>query len=196
MKVAVALLFWLGSSSGLVPLQRRRSIPLTRLNAASSADFSGEWEMDLKSSDPLGPVLRELGLNRLLAAVVSRLGVRQSIVMGSDAGDAGPDVVISVKTALGTDELDLRADGTATMLPGLTGSSCPAVSQWLDGRLETRQSLGDTAPVDPEADLFVTIRSLEDGGSSLCESVSIVRRGQPVAGVNARRILRRVAAIS
>ena len=123
---------------------------------------------------------------------MSRLGVRQSIVMG-DEGDTGPDVFISVKTALGTDQLDLRADGTVTMLPGITGSQCPAVSQWLDeGRLETRQSLGDKPPLDPEADLFVTVRSLEDQGSSLCESVSIVRCGQPVAGVNAKRILRRV----
>ena len=48
------------------------------------ADFSGEWEMDLDSSDSLGPLLRALGLNRLLAAVITRLAAKQSISQSSD----------------------------------------------------------------------------------------------------------------
>ena len=126
--------------------------------SASAADFAGSWQMDLGASDALGPVLREMQLNRVLAALVSRLSVSQTIRQDTDK------VRVTVKTRLSTDEIELRLDGTLTKLPGLSGGLVDAASRWLDdARLETRQHLIADAsgrPDAPGADAFVTVRSL------------------------------------
>ena len=185
--VALALSLPAAAALRAAPLHRaavrppRRHPPLR-----CAADFSGEWEMDLGASDPLGPVLRELGLPRVLAAVVARLAVRQTISQDAER------VVISVKTVLSTDELELRLDGAPAPLPALSGARVDAVSAWADEgatRLETRQKL---EPAGDPADAFVTVRSLRPDGA-LCEEVSVVRAGVAVAGASARRILRRRA---
>ena len=123
--------------------------------SASAADFSGAWQMDLGASDALGPVLREMQLNRVLAALVSRLSVSQTIRQDADK------VCVTVKTRLSTDELELRLDGALTKLPGLSGGLVDAASRWLDdARLETRQHLIADAPGRPDApdaDAFVTV---------------------------------------
>ena len=123
--------------------------------SASAADFSGAWQMDLGASDALGPVLREMQLNRVLAALVSRLSVSQTIRQDADK------VCVTVKTRLSTDELELRLDGALTKLPGLSGGLVDAASRWLDdARLETRQHLVADAPGRPDApdaDAFVTV---------------------------------------
>merc|ERR1711920_862545 len=72
-----------------------RPAMLSRHDAASSdvyrtcmcarTDFSGQWEMDLSQSDPLGPVLRELGINRVVAALIARLSVTQVISQDRDS---------------------------------------------------------------------------------------------------------------
>ena len=155
------------------------------IHASASTDFSGEWRMDLSASDALGPLLRELGLNRILAALITRLSVEQSITQTDHA------VNIAVKTSLSTDTLELRLDGTPTLISGLTGGKTPAVSRWLDAsRLETRQSLSD-APPDATADCFITVRSLGDGGTLLYEDCAVERGGAAVEGCRTRRILRR-----
>ena len=114
--------------------------------------------MDLGASDALGPVLREMELNRVLAALVSRLSVSQTIRQDADK------VCVTVKTRLSTDEIELRLDGTLTKLPGLSGGLVDAASCWLDdARLETRQHLIADAsgrPDAPDADAFITVRSL------------------------------------
>ena len=126
--------------------------------SASAADFAGSWQMDLGASDALGPVLREMQLNRVLAALVSRLSVSQTIRQDADK------VCVTVKTRLSTDEIELRLDGALTKLPGLSGGLVDAASRWLDdARLETRQHLIADAsgrPDAPDADAFVTVRSL------------------------------------
>lgn len=181
--------------------------------SASAADFSGSWQMDLGASDALGPVLREMQLNRVLAALVSRLSVSQTIRQDADK------VCVTVKTRLSTDELELRLDGALTKLPGLSGGLVDAASRWLDdARLETRQHLIADAPGRPDApdaDAFVTVarsharqnlalsqnpdpdpnqvRSLHDGGDTLWEEVCVYRRGAAVPAASARRVLRRVS---
>ena len=161
------------------------SQPHVRAAIHASTDFSGEWRMDLSASDALGPLLRELGLNRILAALITRLSVEQSITQSEHA------VNIAVKTSLSTDTLELRLDGTPTLISGLTGGKTPAVSRWLDAsRLETRQSLSD-APPAATADCFITVRSLGDGGTLLYEDCAVERGGAAVEGCRTRRILRR-----
>ena len=156
---------------------------------ASAADFAGKWQMDLGASDALGPVLREMQLNRVLAALVSRLAVTQTIRQDADK------ISVTVKTKLSTDEFELRLDGSLTQLPGLSGGLVDATSRWLDdARLETRQHLLAAAsgrPDAPGADAFVTVRSLHDGGDTLWEEVSVYRQRDAVPGVAARRVLRR-----
>ena len=145
--------------------------------------------MDLAASDYLGPTLSAVGLNRVLAALVTRLSVHQSI----SQDDAS--VQIAVRTRLSDEVLALALDGAVTRVPGIAGGRTEAVTRWLDdARLETRQSLAEDAslrPDDASADVFVTVRSLQDGGASLHEECSVLRRGVPVAGAEARRILRR-----
>ena len=147
--------------------------------------------MDLGASDALGPVLREMQLNRVLAALVSRLSVSQTIRQDADK------VCVTVKTRLSTDEIELRLDGALTKLPGLSGGLVDAASRWLDdARLETRQHLIADAsgrPDAPDADAFVTVRSLHDGGDTLWEEVCVCRRGAAVPGAAARRVLRKVS---
>ena len=184
----------LSSSTSFVlkpPAATRHADPVRHCTCVmADTDFSGSWEMDLSASDKLSPVLREMKLNRVLAALVSRLAVRQTIRQDADA------VLVTVQTALSTDELELRWDGQLTQLPGLTGGRTAAASRWLDdGRLETRQHLDTDAPGRPdapEADAFETIRSLHDGGQTLWEEVCVRRGGAPVPGAAARRVLRRV----
>ena len=148
------------------------------------ADFSGEWEMDLDSSDSLGPLLRALGLNRLLAAVITRLAAKQSISQSSDM------LTVEVTTRLSTSTLKMPFDGTPMLAPGITGGETATVSKWLDDdRLETRQALDADSS---DADCFVTVRSLRDGGGTLVEAVSVVRGGQLVEGTSAERLLRRL----
>ena len=91
--------------------------------------------MDLAASDALGPLLRDLGVNRILAALISRVSVEQTITQDETA------VQIAVKTKLSTDALELRFDGTPTLLSALTGGKTPAVSRGSGHSLETRQSL-------------------------------------------------------
>jgi hypothetical protein len=156
-----------------------------------TADFSGEWRMDLEASDDLGAVLRELGVNALLAAVIKRLAVTQSIKQDDH------EIAIQVKTMLGTDALQLQLDGSEGLLPGIKGGKTKAASAWVDeqqSRLETRQCVDPQAPGldDPEATLFITTRSLLDDGASLMEHCAVVKSGVPVETAVARRILRRV----
>lgn len=155
-----------------------------------SSDFSGSWRMDLKASDSLGPMLRELGVPRILAAVLTRLAVSQEIRQDAT------QVEILVKTPLSTDTLLLHLNGTEGLLPGITGGRTVASSKWLnDGRLETRQCVDEGARLDDAgAKLFVTTRSLQDGGKSLLEDCSVVQGGVVVEGAIAKRILRRVRA--
>ena len=158
---------------------------------ASVADFSGEWCMDLKASDSLGPVLRELGTPRMLAAIVTRLAVTQRIVQ------TGSTVTIEVKTPLSAETLGLNLDGSEALLPGVTGGHTRASTRWLDQeRLETRQCVDQSGRLDdPDARLFVTTRSLFDAGAGLLEDCAVVARSsgedmKPRA--TAKRILRRV----
>ena len=141
--------------------------------------------MDLGSSDSLGPVLRALGLNRVLAAVVARVGVSQSITQTAD------ELMIVVTTKLSTSTLKLSTRGAESMIPGITGGETPSVSRWLDdSHFETRQSLDASSPSSGSA--FVTVRSLRDGGSVLVEAVSVLDDfGQLVEGSSAERLLRR-----
>jgi hypothetical protein len=164
------------------PLRAVRVVhPRATARAQARPDFSGQWEMDLSASDPLGPILRELGLNRVLAALVSRVGVRQSIEMSEDA------LTVEVTTAVSTSTLRLEYDGSPTLAPGITGGETLCISRWLnDTRLETRQSLDANNP--PNGDAFVTVRSLRE--DMLIEEVAVVRGG--VAGASAQRCLRRV----
>ena len=152
--------------------------------SSAPTDFSGNWSMDLAASDALGPLLRDLGLNRILAALISRLSVEQSITQDDNA------VTIAVKTSLSTDALELRFDGTPTLISSLSGGKTPAVSRWVDQSLETRQSLTDAPPGTAGGDCFVTVRSLADGGASLYEDCTLQRAGRVVGG-RTRRILRR-----
>ena len=151
----------------------------------ATADFSGEWQMDLDKSEPLGPVLRSLGLNRVLAALVSRVSVSQSITQDNAF------VRVAVSTKLSTSQLNLRLDGAMTPLPGLTGDDCDATSGWSDDgqKLETRQKLTPTSAADLSDEAFVTVRSLQSNGGELWEEVTVVRGGSPTA--SARRVLRR-----
>ena len=97
-------------------------------------------------------------------------------------------------------EIDADKDGSITRAKGVTGEESECVSRWLDDeRLETRQALlrddggsGGGRPDDANADVFVTVRSLADGGASLLEDCSVVRGGVVVEGAAARRILRRI----
>ena len=141
--------------------------------------------MDLEKSEPLGPVLRSLGLNRVLAALVSRLSVSQSITQD------GAFVRVAVRTKLSTSQLNLRLDGAMTPLPGLAGEDCDASSRWSDDleTLETRQRLTPTSSADLADEAFVTVRSLRPGGDELLEEVTVVRDGATAA--SARRVLRR-----
>ena len=141
--------------------------------------------MDLDKSEPLGPVLRSLGLNRVLAALVSRVSVSQSITQDNAF------VRVAVSTKLSTSQLNLRLDGAMTPLPGLTGEDCPAASSWSDDgqKLETRQKLTPTSAADLSDEAFVTVRSLQSNGGELWEEVTVVRGGSPTA--SARRVLRR-----
>ena len=76
------------------------------------------------------------------------------------------------------------------LAPGITGGETAHVSKWLDDdRLETRQALDADSS---DADCFVTVRSLRDGGGTLVEAVSVVRGGQLVEGTSAERLLRRL----
>ena len=161
-----------------------------RCCADARPDFSGQYSMDLKASDPLGPVLRELGLNKVVAALIARVGVEQTISQNAQK------LLVEVKTAISTSSLRLTFDGEVTMAPGITGGETACTSRWLDAsRLETRQSLSasdNLPPSDPAADVFITVRSLGEGGAVLVEDVAVVRGGQPVEGATAKRILRRV----
>ena len=68
----------------------------------SGSDFSGEWRMDLEASDPLRPTLKAVGIPSLLARVVERLSVEQTVTQDDQA------VRVTVKTPLATDQLELR----------------------------------------------------------------------------------------
>ena len=166
-------------------LQRQQRPPgLATITA--KADFSGEWEMDLSASEALGPTLRALGINRVLAAVIARLGVRQSITQDNES------LSIVVKTTISESEIALLFGGTTTQTPGLSGGMTDTVSRWLDEqRLETRQALEEGSP--PKDDAFVTVRSLLEGGSVLQEDCVVLRQGMAVDGASVKRLLRRVA---
>lgn len=193
MRIAVVLLLLLqGANAFLVPT---RHGPV-RMAAEPLTAAVGEWEMDLSSSDALGPMLRELGLNRVLAAVVARLAVKQSITMDAAA------LTVVVKTSVSEETLVLPFDGSSSTVPGITGGRAACVSRWLDDaqtQLETRQSLtvveSDSAAPAAAASLndeaFVTVRSLRDGGASLVESCSLVRGGVVLPQPRAERVLRR-----
>eukprot|EP00316_Scyphosphaera_apsteinii_P013496 CAMPEP_0119329508 /NCGR_PEP_ID=MMETSP1333-20130426/76035_1 /TAXON_ID=418940 /ORGANISM="Scyphosphaera apsteinii, Strain RCC1455" /LENGTH=205 /DNA_ID=CAMNT_0007338651 /DNA_START=80 /DNA_END=697 /DNA_ORIENTATION=- len=202
--VLTILLFALGAAVVLphgrgVPHLGHKTTHKTTAVAASTghatighADFRGEWSMDLAASDSLGPLLRELGLNFILRAIVERLQVEQSVEQDESA------VWITVRTALSNEKLELRFNSTITHLPGLTGGRTDAITTWLDDeRLETRQLLkpqarSDGAP-DFTSDVFITVRSVQDEGQSLWEDVSVVRGGASLPVAKARRILRRVS---
>lgn len=152
--------------------------------------------MDLGASDALGPLLRVVGLNKVLAAVVARLSVRQSIT----CDDRALSVVVS--TRLSEDTLKLAFDGSVTIVPGITGGRAAATSRWLDDdRLETRQSLktaeNDVAAAECATKLneeaFVTVRSLRDGGRTLVETCSVVQGGVALKQPRVERVLRREA---
>ena len=167
-----------------------RAAPRHAFATCKLANFAGEWEMDLKASSALGPALRELGLNRFAAALITRLGVSQTVTQD------GAAVTVFVKTSVSSSTLVLTLDGSSTMAPGVTGGESACVSRWLDDeRLETRQSVageGETLPPSAaDADVFVTIRSLREGGNVLVEDVSVVRGGKTVDGTRAERLLRR-----
>ena len=169
----------------------RYSAPTLRVQSAvrCRANFGGEWEMDLDASDQLGPTLRALGVNRVLAAVITRLGVRQSISQTDE------ELRIQVKTRVSESEIQLRFDGATTRTPGISGGTTDTTSRWLDDeRLETRQALDDPAtlaPADESASVFVTVRSLLEDGRVLQEACSVVRQGELVPGASAARLLRR-----
>ena len=162
---------------------------------ALAEEISGEWEMDLSASDNISPLLRELGLNAILSAVVARLSVRQSISVSTDA------INIHVKTRVSKDTLVLPLDGTPVAVPGLSGGQAAAVSGWLDDECTqfcTRQSLCQVqdsnvaaAAADLAKEAFVTLRFLR--GATLIESNTIVRGGVELAEPRAERVLRRVA---
>jgi len=143
--------------------------------------------MDLKASDSLSPVLRELGVPRVLAAIVTRLGVQQEISQDDRA------VTVNVKTSVSTETLELLLDGTEGLLPGITGGRTLASSTWLDDEhLETRQCVSEDGRLDdPYAKLFITTRSLFDGGEALLEHCAVTLEGSKGVGATARRILRR-----
>eukprot|EP00588_Corethron_pennatum_P032521 CAMPEP_0194342688 /NCGR_PEP_ID=MMETSP0171-20130528/93742_1 /TAXON_ID=218684 /ORGANISM="Corethron pennatum, Strain L29A3" /LENGTH=133 /DNA_ID=CAMNT_0039108549 /DNA_START=246 /DNA_END=643 /DNA_ORIENTATION=- len=125
--------------------------------------------MDLKDSESLGPILREAGVGRVAAAVIARLGVRQTIQHGFD-NDGSETISIAVKTAVSEESFTLRPGGPVGQVPGVRGVSVDAVSIWIrrGERLETRQFLSNDfpgRPDDAEAHVFRTIRSFQPDGS-------------------------------
>jgi hypothetical protein len=170
----IAIAFEPSTAASVCAPRTFRSTPVL----ASVADFSGEWCMDLKASDSLGPLLRELGVSRMLAAVVTRLAVTQRIVQ------TGSTVTIEVKTPLSAETLELNLDGSEALLPGVTGGRTRASTRWLDReRLETRQCVDQSGRLDdPDARLFVTTRSLFDAGAGLLEDCAELRRGHEAQG--------------
>ena len=171
-------------------LHTQRASLVTRTSLlCARVDFSGKWEMDLSASDALGPVLKELGMNRIVAALIARVGVEQEISQHDSS------VSVRVRTAVSQSEINLQFDGSVTQTPSMNGGDSATVSRWLDdNRLETRQRLDDCVrfPADEMVDCFVTVRSLGAGGNTLQEEVIVMRQGEPVPGACARRILRRV----
>ena len=146
------------------------------------ANFSGEWAMDLAASDSLAPLLKEMEMNFMLAAVIERLAVSQTITQDNAA------LNILVKTPLSSDEVCLPLDGSPSTITSLSGGKTRAVSRWTGAdkqQLETRQTL---APGEE----FVTVRSLQQQGMQLWEEVWIERDGVLVGGTKARRTLCRV----
>ena len=80
------------------------------------------------------------------------------------------------------------------MITSLSGTLTEASSAWEYGnggspRLVTRQDAGGG---EPGATVFVTARSIHDGGEQLWEEVHLERGGVEVPGASARRVLRRL----
>ncbi|GMH70953.1 hypothetical protein TrRE_jg6475 [Triparma retinervis] len=155
-------------------------------------DFSGYWSMDLGSSDRLKPLLRELGVPRLLCSLLERLAVSQEIGLGEDSSFFNFKVITKFKTdqfslpAQDCDEEDKR------LLPSPTGGKAEARTIWVScGEkgygLETTQKLKEGL----SEVVFVTTRTLEDEGDVLVELCKVLRNGEETS--RCRRVLRRTA---
>ena len=114
------------------------------LRATALPDFSGEWELDLKSSEKMRPMLKACGMSGLLIPLLERLGVRQSIrASGLAAATAGDDtdndnddrnkeyqLFVNISTSLSSSSFCLSLDEGGVLVPGPVGAPTRAVSSW------------------------------------------------------------------
>jgi len=152
--------------------------------------FTGNWKMDLSSSDSLWGVLRAVGMNFLAIPLVDRLSVQQGISQTEDG------LTIEITTPLGSDTMELPFDGAVTMVSGVAGGKNMQTSSWISApaggqlRLKTVQAVKGSLDLPGSSTLFETVRSLGDGDATLFEDLATIVNGQRVA--TARRVLRRL----
>lgn len=123
--------------------------------AAASDTLDGTYVLDLDASDDLGDVMKELGLNPVMRAVVGRMKTRLTI-------DGEPDkVTLTVKTPIRTQTQELACDGSAIAVEGGEfGSGTMAVTWSEDGA--SLVAVSDTEMGDGREIHSVTTRRLEE----------------------------------
>lgn len=156
-----------------------------------TADFSGNWVMDLSASDRLDDVLIPFGMPWLGCKLINNLGIKQHITHDTDR------LRIAITTSVRSQVLTLQIQGAATHgAYGPLGVEVPTRTMWIpDGRLLTIQDCFDA---DGSHLQFCTERSLQklhvkaNGEEVLLERVYIgPAHDFDSASARAVRVLRR-----
>ncbi len=128
--------------------------------ALASDALDGTYVLDLDASDDLGEVMKELGLNPVMRAVVGRMKTRLTI-------DGEPtQVTLAVKTPIRSQTQELACDGsTIAVEGGEFGSGTMSLSWSADGAALI--AVSDTEMGDGRQIHTVTTRRLEDADTLL-----------------------------
>ena len=196
------------ASTFTLPRHPFSRVATTRVRLASSVppDFTGKWELDLKSSEKMRPMLKACGMNSLLITVLERLGVKQDICATS-GDETDYRLEVNITTAISSSSFVLSLDEAGVQVPGPLGGPTRAVSAWSTDAeaLVTRQfvsadddeaaAAGGVAGAAPGTRIFVTRRSLQDAGKSLFEDCTVEQVAEGMVPAiklaTCRRILRR-----
>ena len=148
--------------------------------ASPPVDFSGQWQLDVKASDSMDPILEAVGLSFLERALFNNSVVTHIITQTAER------FTIEVKTAFfsRTDNLPLNGEPTPTVDPA--GRPVESTSVWSD---DARQLI-TRIRVTPDQQEFTMTRSLDEGQDTM--EVLIEFFPKEGKSLTSRRVYRRI----
>jgi hypothetical protein len=177
----VALTGW-GVAKWWTPSMRPLATQPVAAKVTGPPDFTGRWQLDLKESGSMAPILKAKGRNAIEQGIAATLPITHIIKQSEQ------ELTVRIETPLFTREEKIRLDGVPIASEDLERTKVESKSRWSD---DGRAIITEAYPLDKEDPSHVTMRRyLADDGLSMFVDLDYQLPGDQ--RFQLRRVFRRV----